>query len=263
MIPKIIHYCWFGGAPLPELAIRCIDSWRNYFPDYEIKEWNENNFDLDSCSYVKEAYHKRKWAFVSDYARFWIIYHYGGLYFDTDVEIIKPMNNIIDRGSFFGMEPTGNVNPGLGFAAYPEMELYKEILTFYEKLHFINQDGTLNDQTVVKYITDILLKHGFILKNKMQTVCGITIYPSEYFCPQNYETGVISLNENTVSIHHYTASWHSSLENIITTIERCKSGKISLEYRFRRIISLPFRIVNKYQHLGTRKMIKFIFNKYL
>ena len=104
MIPKVIHYCWFGGNPLPELAKICIDSWKKYLPDYEIKEWNETNFDLDSCEYIREAYNCKKWAFVSDYARFWILYNYGGLYFDTDVEILNPLDDIIKCGSFMGNE---------------------------------------------------------------------------------------------------------------------------------------------------------------
>ena len=104
MIPKIIHYCWFGGNPLPELAMKCIESWRTYFPDYEIKEWNEDNFDVNIIPYTKEAYENKKYAFVSDYARFWILYNHGGIYFDTDVEVIKKMDDIIEKGSFMGCE---------------------------------------------------------------------------------------------------------------------------------------------------------------
>ena len=141
MIPKIIHYCWFGGNPLSELAQKCISSWKKYFPEYEIKEWNESNFNLQCCDYVKEAYEAKKWAFVSDYARFWILYHEGGLYFDTDVEVIKPIDDIINNGAFMGCERTGNyglgVNPGLGIGADPGISLYKEILDDYEKSHFI------------------------------------------------------------------------------------------------------------------------------
>ena len=104
MIPKIIHYCWFGRNPLPESAIKCINSWKKFFPDYEIKEWNEDNFDVNIIPYTKEAYEAKKYAFVSDYARFWILYHHGGLYFDTDVEVIKAMDDIIELGPFMGVE---------------------------------------------------------------------------------------------------------------------------------------------------------------
>ena len=142
MIPKVIHYCWFGGKELPEYAQKCINSWKKYCPDYEIRQWNENNFDINVSQYVKEAYSCKKWAFVSDYARFWILYHYGGVYFDTDVELIKPINEIIDNGPFMGYEAYCNIhflnprkehliNPGLGIASEKKSLLYKEILDYF------------------------------------------------------------------------------------------------------------------------------------
>lgn len=116
MIPKIIHYCWFGRGPLPELAQKCIASWKKYLPDYEIKEWNEDNFDVNIIPYTAEAYQAKKYAFVSDYARFWIMYHYGGIYFDTDVEVIRPMDDIVANGNFMGFEvdPDGENTIGRG-----------------------------------------------------------------------------------------------------------------------------------------------------
>ena len=135
MIPKVIHYCWFGRNPLPESAVKCIDSWRKFMPDYEIKEWNEDNFDVNAIPYTAEAYQMKKYAFVSDYARFWILYQYGGLYFDTDVELIKPIDDIVEKGPFMGIEETCKiipvnlvgyplVNPGLGISVeqgYPSL----------------------------------------------------------------------------------------------------------------------------------------------
>ena len=155
MIPKVIHYCWFGRNPLPPLAIKCIESWKKYLPDYEIREWNEDNFDVNIVPYTQEAYQVKKYAFVSDYARFWILYKYGGIYFDTDVEVIKPLDDIIARGPFMGCEREGvattdsifpiginlGVNPGLGLGAIPNIELYKEILDMYATLHFLLSDG--------------------------------------------------------------------------------------------------------------------------
>ncbi len=152
MIPKVIHYCWFGRNPLPSLAIKCIESWRKYLPDYEIKEWNEDNFDVNIIPYTQEAYQVGKYAFVSDYARFWILYKYGGLYFDTDVEVIKPMDDIIARGPFMGCEKdvsdtsVASVAPGLGLGVNPGLGLYKEILEMYSKLSFVNKDGTYNQK---------------------------------------------------------------------------------------------------------------------
>lgn len=215
MIPKIIHYCWFGRNSLPKNAIKCINSWKKYFPGYEIKEWNEDNFDFNCCAYVKEAYHAKKWAFVSDYARFWILYNYGGLYFDTDVEVIKDMSDIIKEGSFMGCEATDKivpglglgVNPGLGLGVNPGLGLYKEILENYQESHFLNSDGSNNYETVVNRTTKILKKHGFKDCNSIQKIADITIYPTEYFCPLDYATGKLEITENSRSIHWYDASW--------------------------------------------------------
>ena len=215
MIPKIIHYCWFGRNDMPKLARKCIKSWRKYLPDYEIKEWNEDNFDVFMIPYVKEAYEAKKYAFVSDYARFWILYKYGGLYFDTDVEIIRPMNHIIERGAFMGCEgeasgATGGmppVAPGLGLGCNPGLGLYKEIMDFYETIHFVNKDGTLNVHTVVEYTTNILLKHGLKDTNEIQLCADIFIYPKDYFCPLSWQGHEMQMTNNTVTIHHFAGSW--------------------------------------------------------
>ena len=221
MIPKIIHYCWFGHNPLPELAKKCIDSWKKYFPDYEIKEWNESNFDVNIIPYTKEAYSQKKYAFVSDYARFWIIYHHGGLYFDTDVEVIKPMNGIIEKGAFMECENMATpqnkidvssglelgVNPGLGLGASSGHKLYKEILDMYSKIHFLLPNGSMNQVTVVEYTTQLLCLKGLKSTNKVQQVAGVWIYPKDFFCPKDYSTGKMQITQNTVSIHHYSETW--------------------------------------------------------
>lgn len=213
MIPKIIHYCWFGGEPLPDLAVKCLTSWKKFFPDYEIKEWNESNFDFNCCEYVKEAYETKKWAFVSDYARFLVLYNYGGLYFDTDVEVIMDMSDIVAKGSFMGCESSNElylgleVNPGLGLGVTPRHALYKEILDSYEKSHFLNQDGSNNYITVVDRTTQILKSHGFKNTNELQQVANIHVYPKDYFCPLDYISGKLMVTENTKSIHWYDASW--------------------------------------------------------
>ncbi|NRO27420.1 glycosyltransferase family 32 protein [Lactobacillus helveticus] len=220
MISKVINYCWFGKAPIPNKVKKCIDSWKKYFPDYEIKQWNESNFDINCCSYVREAYKLKKWAFVSDYARFKILYENGGVYFDTDIEVIKDMHDIIESGPFMGYESfyaddkinlkkETLVNPGVGLAAEKGMDIYKEILNYYEKQHFLNSDGSINYATVVERVTEILRKNGLIPNGKMQKVKGITIYPSDYFCPLNHMTGKLNITDNTRSIHLYTASWQS------------------------------------------------------
>lgn len=182
-------------------------------PDYTIKEWNENNFDVHCCKYVEQAYEQGKWAFVSDYARFWILYHEGGLYFDTDVELVRNLDELLAKGPFLGIEKgdVDLVGPGLGMGAAPQMAFYREILEDYQKDCFLQKDGTLNLKTVVTRTSDLLKKHGFTdakLEEPRQ-VAGIWIYPGDYFCPMDYYTGEIKLTEHTYSIHKYDGSWTS------------------------------------------------------
>ncbi len=209
MIPKKIHYCWFGGNPLPPLAVKCIESWKKYLPEYDIIEWNESNFDVNCIDYVREAYEAKKWAFVSDYARFKILYKQGGVYFDTDVEVIKDMSHIINAGAFMGFETDTASNPGLGLAAAPGLGLYKEILEDYECSHFKKEDGTLDLTTIVERTTNFLNLHGLQQIPGIQTICGINIYPKDYFNPIDMSTGRLIITDNTVSIHHYMASWET------------------------------------------------------
>lgn len=230
MIPKIIHYCWFGGKELPKLAQKCINTWKIYFPDYEIKEWNESNFDINCCVYVSEAYAAKKWAFVSDYARFWILYNYGGIYFDTDVEVIKPYDNILKRGAFIGCESgSSKINPGLGIACESGLEIYKEILEFYDKLHFKNSDGTYNLQTVVEYTSDIFIKYGFQNSGNIENIEDVYIYPEEYFCPLNFRTMEMVITNKSYSIHHYSASWTSGKMKIIFSVKRILARVIGVQ----------------------------------
>ena len=217
MIPKIIHYCWFGRNPLPKSAVKCINSWRRFFPDYEIKEWNEDNFDVNSIPYTAEAYQARKYAFVSDYARFWILYHFGGIYFDTDVEVIKSMDDIIKRGPFMGIEvestlerPHPKVAPGLGIAVESGHVVYKRMIDYYSQVHFMDENGLLNHETVVPRTTRILIEMGLQPHNEMQQVEGIWIYPKDYFNPLDSLTGRLNKTENTRSIHWYMASWQDA-----------------------------------------------------
>ena len=228
MIPKIIHYCWFGHGPLPELAQKCIASWRKYLPDYEIKEWNEDNFDVNIIPYTAEAYKEKKYAFVSDYARFWILYKYGGLYFDTDVEIIRPIDDIIARGNFMGFETDpkpqnagrgdaseASVAPGLGLGVNPGLGLVKKMLDYYEGQHFKFVLGGIGQLTIVHIATEVLLKSGLKLQQGIQQVGDVWIYPAEYFCPINLKTGRIHVKANTRTIHHYAGTWqekHFSLK---------------------------------------------------
>lgn len=218
MIPKIIHYCWFGRNPLPDYAKQYIASWRKYLPDYEIKEWNEDNFDVNRIPYTREAYKAKKYAFVSDYARFWILYHYGGIYFDTDVEVIRNMDAIILKGPFMGIENVAKVdkyetvNAGLGLGAEKGMDFYKRVLDNYAGYHFFMPDGTLNLRTIVQYVTVELVKSGLKRSNDIQQCAGIYIYPKDYFNPKG--GGIMKITENTRTIHQYSATWVANSNGI-------------------------------------------------
>lgn len=265
MIPKIIHYCWFGGNPLPELAQKCIASWKKYCPDYEIKEWNESNFDLNCCDYVREAYEAKRWAFVSDVARFWVLYQEGGIYFDTDVEIIKPLDDILERGAFWGCEKNELVAPGLGMAANPGLGIYKEVLDFYKRKHFRNEDGLTDTTTIVEYTSRILKRHGWKPDGTIQKIENITIYPPKYFCPMNYQTGKITITADTYTIHHYSASWYTDKERKIISIQKKykhlfgeRSGAFIAS-----CICIPLRLANRFEMDGIKGILQTIKNKLL
>ena len=247
MIPKIIHYCWFGGNPLPELAKRCIASWRKFLPDYEIWEWISPpesppegdfespklydrvlSFDVNIIPYTAEAYRQKKYAFVSDYARFWILYRYGGIYFDTDVEVIRPMDDIITRGNFMGFEvdPDGKntpgryaprycfaVNPGVGFGITANHPFIKKMLETYESLIF--DGGEMNPwlKTIVAYTTEALMEVGLQNVKGIQQVGDITVYPHEYFAPIDVITGRLHITSKTYTIHRYMGSWDKVNDN--------------------------------------------------
>ena len=214
MIPKVIHYFWFGGNPLPPIVEKCIQSWRKYMPGYEIKKWDESNFDINQVPYTKEAYMKKKWAYVSDYARMKVLYEEGGIYFDTDVELIKDIDSIIVNGAFMACERNSNLLPypgvatGLGMAFAPNHPILKSILDYYQSIHFKEASGGV---TVVEHVTSVLIEHGLQPTNEKQVVKGITIYPAEYFCPFD-KMNRLSITSNTVAIHHYAGSWISNKE---------------------------------------------------
>ena len=209
---KVIHYCWFGGSPLPPLAQRCIESWHKFLPDYEIRRWDESNFDVNILPYTADAYAAGKYAFVSDYARFWILYREGGVYFDTDVEVIRPLDDVILQGPFMGFEIDGGtrpmaVNPGLGLAADRAMPLYAEILERYETMTFLLPDGSLNPYTMIPMVTQLLQEKGLKGDGTIEHVAGIDVYPSEWFNPFDDATGRLRKTGNTRSIHWYAKSW--------------------------------------------------------
>lgn len=236
IIPKTIHYCWFGRKLLPYSARKCIASWRNYFPNWNIVEWNEENYNVRKIPYITEAYEQKKYAFVSDYARFDILYQYGGIYFDTDVEVIRSFDDILNNGMFMGFEIDGGsnsssndlnstiqnrmINPGLGLGVAPGIGLIKKILDYYQYQHFVNSEGNINTETVVTKVTRILIEEGLKNVSGIQNISGIYIYPKEYFNPLNNNTGKLEITENTHSIHWYSMSWMSKIQKIRSMITR-------------------------------------------
>lgn len=235
MIPKVIHYCWFGGNPLPASAKQCIASWKKYLPDYEIKEWNESNFDVNIIPYTAEAYKAKKYAFVSDYARFWVLYKYGGLYFDTDVEVIKSMDDIIAQGPFMGCENEADkgtmpeklgVNPGLGLGVNPSLGLYGELLDIYKDKHYVLPDGTFSRETVVTITTELLCKYGLKNISDVQKVAGVKIYPKEYFCPLSNVSNEVKVTSKTYSIHWYAGTWLPRKQKIAMWIKMHLGNKL-------------------------------------
>lgn len=214
MIPKIIHYCWFGGNPLPELAVKCIESWKKFCPDYEIKQWDETNFDLHYNDYVWEAFLSKKWAFITDVVRLYVLDLYGGIYMDTDVEVVKHLDPFLNHEAFSGFENNENIPTGI-MASVKGGKWVSDNLHYYDDKHFIKEDGSLDLTTNVVTITNYMLPLGLQQNNTFQDFPGlITFYPKDYFCPKSYEDGKIYLTSNTVTIHHFAGSWHTPTQRL-------------------------------------------------
>ncbi len=206
-IPKKIHYCWFGENQIPARLQKCIDSWKKYCPDYEIIRWDETNYDIMKNRYMKEAYENKKWGFVSDYARLDIIYQEGGIYLDTDVELISDIDKVLCDEAFFAADSNLMINLGQGFGAKKANLFIRELRDFYEGKQFINTDGTFNTAPCYMYQHPVFIKHGFEMKNQYQKKNGIVIYPSEVSAPTGRCGIWQNFTKNTISIHHNEFSW--------------------------------------------------------
>lgn len=207
MIPKIIHYCWFGRGEMPQLAKDCIASWHKYMPDWEYKLWNEESFDVNSIPYTKEAYQARKFAFVTDYVRLWALYNEGGVYMDTDVEILKPLDDLLHLSAFTGYEGSKTQPPVTGLmASGPRGEWVKEQLDAYQDAHFINGDGSFDMTTNTVRISTIMRDNGFVQDGRYHVYKDLHVFPTDYFCPRQ-TTGEFFLTENTYCDHHFMGTW--------------------------------------------------------
>lgn len=207
MVPKIIHYCWFGRGEKPELAKKCIASWKKFCPDFEIREWNEDNCDYLTIPFMAEAYHAKKYAFVSDVMRLIALEKYGGVYFDTDVELIRDITPLMNDDGFIGFENDMYVASGLTIAAISHHPVIQAMIAEYRKNNFVNPDGSFNLIGCPHLNSDVMERFGLVRNGKEQIVAGIHVYPAEYFNPRDSATGKVTKSENTYSIHWYSMSW--------------------------------------------------------
>ncbi len=207
IIPKVIHYCWFSKKTLPKSLAACIESWRKMCPDYEIKQWDESNYDVNKYLYTREAYANGRFGFVTDVARLDILYENGGVYFDTDVTLIKNIDDLLYQKAFIGVEKWGNINSGGGCGAIKHHQMIKNMLEYRKDVHFVNEDGSLNIETNGLYETGVFIEHGMRVDNTLQTVNDVTVYPSSVFHPYDYMSCNTDLKIDTCGIHHFSGGW--------------------------------------------------------
>ena len=207
MIPKIIHYCWFGRGEKPELAKKCIASWRKFCPDFEIREWNEDNCDYLAMPFMAEAYAAKKYAFVSDVMRLIVLEQYGGVYFDTDVEVLRDITPLLNDEGFIGFENDRYVNSGQAMAMAAHQPVVQVMIEEYKKLHFVKPDGSIAPVGCPHLNTDVLERFGLERNGQEQVVAGIHVYPADWFNPLDSTTGKLNKTPNTYSIHWYSMSW--------------------------------------------------------
>lgn len=211
-IKKIIHYCWFGHSEMPQREKECVESWKKLLPDYELKLWNEENFDYQSCRFAKQAYDNKKYAFVSDYARAKILYEYGGLYLDTDVRVLKDFQDILDRvDAIAGFERKAFIGTAI-IGCQVHDESIKELLKYYEMHDFVQSDGSFDNIANVSILTDILKEKGLVLGGKEQQVAGFHIYNRERFYPKKLGETEFDIKDETVAVHMCSNSWLSERE---------------------------------------------------
>ena len=260
MIPKVIHYCWFGGNPLPELALKCIESWKKYCSGYEIIRWDETNYDLtNKSSYVREAYEAKKWAFVSDYARLDIIYQNGGIYLDIDVELIKGLDDFLNEHCFLGLQVGGYIATGLGFGAEQHSLAVKMMLDEYEGVRFKLGHEIYDMTPCPKRNTAPFKKIGFEGIDELCRLPLCTIYPTEYFCPMNYRTNQFVRTDNTVSIHHFSGTWIDKdaklLRAEVAEYKKTHGKLATFCYKFKREYEI------QYPDKGWRNTLRFAVSK--
>lgn len=256
MIPKIIHYCWFGHGKMTPLMIKCINSWKKYCPDYEIIEWNESNFDINSTPWTKQAYEAKKYAFVADYVRLYALKKYGGVYMDTDQELIKPLTPFMQKEMFLGFMDT-QINTGLIGASSGAATL-SECLEYYTNREFI-VDGSYDQTPNTAWMTDILVSHGLIIKDVYQKVKDADIYPKTYFCPTNCDSIHKCYSSDTVAIHHWAMTWRS--EKAKKSFARARRHQRAWYKAYIYLRYLPNRIIRRVFGNTTIDKLKYKLHK--
>lgn len=254
-IPKTIHYCWFGGAPLPDLAQKCIASWRAFCPEYRIVRWDETTFDFEAFPYAKEALEAKKWAFVSDVARLYALHRCGGIYMDTDVEVLKPLDEILQYEAVSGFESDTEIPTGL-MASKANHPFIGELLEEYRTAHFVQEDGSLDLTTNVTRITEACLAYGFVPNNTLQTVQGLTLLPKDFLCPKDYTTRKLEITDNTLVIHHFDGSWLSDEQKYVAEKARKLSELLGdkVSYKLAKALGV-------FKYRGSKGAFEFIKSK--
>ncbi len=207
LIPKKIHYMWLGKNPIPDNLQKCIDSWKKYCPDYEIIQWDESNYDLSKNTYMEQAYTAGAYGFVPDYARLDILYNHGGIYMDTDVEVVRNLDHLLYQQAFCGVEKWQTINFGGCSGAVKGHEAILRFLERRESLSFLNEDGSQNRTTCGYYDTNVALKNGYKMDGKTQNVMGMNIYAFDYFHPYDYMSGQTVKTKNTYTVHRFNGGW--------------------------------------------------------
>lgn len=207
MIPKVIHFVWVGGNPKSRLALKCIDSWKRTLPDFQIKEWNENNFDISKYPYAAEAHRARKWAYVADVIRLHALFTEGGIYMDSDVEVLRRFDEFMDLPAFTGYESPSGCITGI-MASERGGQWVKDLLEAYKNRRFLLSDGSLNLTTNVQYTNELMISKGAVIDGSEIYIPGyVRIFPNEYFCPKKWDSNEVTITPQTYTIHHFAGSW--------------------------------------------------------
>ncbi len=258
MIPKIIHFCWLSGEPYPDLVKKCMQSWNRYLPDYKIMIWTTENFDVDICPYTREAFDKKKYAFVSDYVRLYALYEFGGIYLDSDIEVLRNFDSLLNNIAFSGFESSDRIAAWI-FGSEARNPLFEELLKYYDGRHFLH-NGKMDLTPNPIPITNCLKKHGLQMNNKIQELDLIKIYPIDYFATKDLETGKVVITENSYTIHHFNGAWMDD-ELRRYQEKRREVNKCLKKYIPDSISSVVAGIIGAYSTGGLTRVIKMTIEK--